>query len=122
MSDATSNGQITVGAGDLGVIDGTVTESRLVVGHVHVVAAAESADGIFQNDAQLGHAMNIAQAGHVSLEEVVNFRLAGHGWGEVAHHFSVAPGVIGLGRSNLSDSSLDTARVSHGHGNGKNKS
>lgn len=119
--DATSNGQIIVGAGDLGVIDGTVTESKLVAGNVHVDAEPESAEGIFTSDAQLGHAMNIAEAAHVSLEEVVNFRLAGHGWGEVAHHFGASPGVIGLGHSNLSDSSLNAARDANGHGKGKGK-
>jgi hypothetical protein len=119
--DPTSTTPITVGAGDLGVIEGKVTQSA-IVGDVHVAAEPESADGIFQSDAQLGHAMNIAAAAHVSLEDVVNFRLAGNGWGNVAKHFNVSPGVIGLGRSNLSDSALDATRASHGHGKPKNKS
>jgi hypothetical protein len=96
--DASSTSPITVGAGDLGVINGTVTQSTIPA-DVHVVA----------------------EAAHVSLEDVINFRLAGHGWGEVAHHFNVSPGVIGLGRSNLSDASLDDARASHGNGKGKGK-
>ena len=43
-------------------------------------------------------------------------RAQGLRWGDIARRCNVSPGVIGLGRSNLSDSDLDDAREGSGHG------
>src|SRR5262249_12336777 len=87
-----------------------------------VTVTAISTD-VFNNDAQLGHAINIANASaSCDLVGVTRLRDQGLGWGEIAHRCGVSPGVIGLGRPNLSDSDLDDARdrTGHGHGNAGN--
>jgi hypothetical protein len=98
-------------------------ESTLVVGAVTVVA--QDVSGVLQNDAQLGHALNLAEAAHRPLQEVLDLRQSGLGWGQIAHQLGVSPGVLGLGRSNLTDGELETARAEHGgggaHGKGKAK-
>jgi carboxypeptidase family protein len=113
---------ITVGAGDVANITGTVTESEVTVGNVTVVAAVTDSNIILQNDAQVAHLLNIANAaGLPSADPVLQLRLAGWGWGRIARHFSVHPGVIGLGHTGVSDADIETFRASHGHGNGKGK-
>lgn len=106
---------LTVGAGDTGVIAGTVKLAAAVL--TVTVAATDFAD-VLANDAQLAHAINVAQASQQSLEDVIAYRQAGHGWGQVAHHFNVHPGVLGLGAS---PDDLTSARASHGRGKGKPK-
>ena len=114
---------ITVGAGDQAVVGVATTGTG---GTVQVQAINTD---VFGNDAQLGHALNIANAGgSCNLVQVTQKRQAGLGWGVIAQQCGVSPGVIGLGRSNLSDSDLDDARENSGHarihgsnGNGKGK-
>jgi hypothetical protein len=109
------NGQVyragvTVGAGDQAIV-GVATS-----GTTSVRVTAMSTD-VFDNDAQLGHAVNIANASaSCDLVRVTQLREQGLGWGEIARRCNVHPGVIGLGRSNLSDSELDDAREGSGHG------
>lgn len=109
------NGQIyttsvTVGAGDQAIV-GVATN-----GATSVQVTAISTD-VFNNDAQLGHAVNIANASATcDLVQVTQLREQGLGWGDIAHRCKVSPSVIGLGRSNLSDSELDDARERTGHG------
>ena len=103
------NGQIftasvTVGAGDQAIV-GVATN-----GATSVQVTAVSTD-VYNNDAQLGHAVNIANAsGSCDLVRVTQLREQGLGWGDIARRCNVHPSVIGLGRSNLSDSELDDAR------------
>jgi hypothetical protein len=101
---------VVVGAGDQAIV-GVATN-----GATSVQVTAISTD-VFGNDAQLGHALNIANASaSCDLVRVTQLRGSGLGWGEIAHRCNVSPGVIGLGRSNLSDQALDDARERTGHG------
>ena len=109
---------VVVGAGDVATLTGTVTETALF-GVVTVVA--QDVSGVIQNDAQLGHALNLAEAAHRPLQEVLDLRQSGLGWGQIAHQLGVSPGVLGLGRSNRTDAELETARAQHGGGHGKGK-
>jgi len=119
---------VTVGAGDQAIV-GVATTS----GTPPTVTIVAVSTDVFNNDAQLGHAINIANASRTcDLVGVTHLRDQGLGWGEIAHRCGVSPGVIGLGRSNLSDADLDDARERNGHprehgpsvqggGKGKNK-
>lgn len=101
---------VTVGAGDQAIV-GVATN-----GTTSVQVTAMSTD-VYNNDAQLGHAVNIANAGgSCDLVRVTQLREQSLGWGDIARRCNVSPGVIGLGRSNLSDSDLDDARERSGHG------
>ena len=116
------NGQIfpanvTVGAGDQAIVGVALN------GATTVQVTAASTD-VFNNDAQLGHAVNIADASSsCDIVQVTHLREQGLGWGDIARRCNVSPGVIGLGRSNLSDSTLDDVRERRGHGrkHGKGK-
>ena len=113
---------ITVGAGDAANITGTVTDSLVTIGGVTVVAAQTDSAIILQNDAQVAHLLNIARAaGLASADPVLQLRQAGWGWGRIAQHFHVHPGVIGLGHSGVSNGDIEDFRASHGQGNGKGK-
>lgn len=107
---------VTVGAGDNAIV-GVVTASGTPP---TVTVTAESTDT--NNDAQMGHAMNIDNASSsCDLVQIWNFREQGNGWGEIARKCNVSPGVIGLGRSNLSDADLESGReqlAKAGKGNG----
>lgn len=101
---------VTVGADDQAIV-GVATN-----GTATVQVTAMSTD-VFNNDAQLGHALNIANASaSCDLVRVTQLREQGLGWGNIAHRCNVSPGVIGLGRSNLSDADLDDARERTGRG------
>ncbi len=100
---------VTVGADDQAIV-GVATN-----GESSVQVTAISTD-IYNNDAQLGHAVNIDNASsRCDLAEVTRLRGLGLGWGEIAQRCGVSPSVIGLGRSNLSDADLDDARERSGH-------
>ncbi len=102
--------QVTVGADDQAII-GVATN-----GESTVEVTAISTD-VYNNDAQLGHAVNIANASsRCDLVGVTHLREQGLGWGEIAQRCGASPSVIGLGRSNLSDEDLDDARERTGHG------
>jgi hypothetical protein len=105
---------VTVGAGDQAVV-GVVTTS----GTPPTVTIVAISTDVFNNDAQLGHAINIANASATcDLVGVTRLREQGLGWGEIAHRCGVSPSVIGLGRSNLTDADLGDARERTGHGQG----
>jgi hypothetical protein len=104
---------IVVGAGDQAIV-GVVTTS----GTPPTVTITAISTDVFNNDAQLGHAINIANASpSCDLVGVTKLREQGLGWGEITQRCGVSPGVIGLGRSNLTDDDLNNARKSNGHGN-----
>ena len=108
---------IIVGAGDEATILGRVTTTG-VTGTVNVVARDVS--GIVQNDAQLGHAINIDNASSsCDLVRVVELREQGLGWGNIAQQCGASPGVIGLGHSNLSNADLEDGRERSGRGRGR---
>lgn len=101
---------VTVGADDQAIV-GVATN-----GESTVEVTAISTD-VYNNDAQLGHALNIANASSsCDLVQVTNKRESGMGWGQIAQQCHVHPSVIGLGRGNLSDEDLDDARERTGHG------
>ena len=100
---------VTVGAEDQAIV-GIATN-----GTSTVTVTAMSTD-VFGNDAQLGHALNIADAAgsQCNLLKVTQLRETGFGWGEITQRCGVSASVIGLGRSNLSDNDLDDARQQNG--------
>jgi len=105
----------TVGAGDQAIV-GVATST----GTPPTVTVTALSTDVYNNDAQLGHAINIAnESASCDLVGVTRLREHGLGWGEIAHRCGVSPGVIGRGRSNLSDADLDDARERTGHGRGK---
>ena len=105
---------VTVGAGGNALV-GVVASS----GTPPAVTVTATAFDI-NNDAQLGHAMNIDQASTTcDLSQVIAFREARHGWGQIAQECHVHPGVIGRGHPSQGD--LDSARSTHGGGKGKSK-
>jgi hypothetical protein len=118
--DATSAGTvatpIVVGAGDTATLTGTATQTVLpLVAHVTVA----NVTALLQNDAQLCHAISIATAdGKNDLQSVINDRLSGKGWGQIAHEKGVPPSV--LGNNNCSEDQIANASsMAGGHGNGK---
>ncbi len=122
--DATSTSSVTVGAGDIGTIAGTVnvaTDSGaplFTVTSVHAVAA--NLNDLMDNNAQLCHAISIASAAGVSPVAVIQARQApgGHGWGQIAHQFGVPPSVLG-NQSCTEQQISDTVALAGGHGKGK---
>jgi SdrD B-like domain len=110
---------IIVGAGDVANITGSVTSADAVLlNPVTVTAEATDTTIILQNDAQVAHLLNIAKAaGLPSADPVLQLRQSGWGWGRIAKHFNVNPGVIGLGQGGVSEADIDTFRASHGQGN-----
>jgi hypothetical protein len=114
---------ITIGAGDVANVTGTVVSAdALTLDPVTVTASTTDATIILQNDAQVAHLLNIARAaGLPTANPVLDLRLAGWGWGRIAQHFNVSPSVIGLGHTGVSDADIESFRASHGQGNGKGK-
>ncbi len=112
-----------VGPDDVANITGAVTENTVTfLNGVTVVAQSTDATIVLNNDAQVAILLNIAKAaGLVSADPVLQLRLAGWGWGRIALHFNVHPGVIGLGHGGVSDADIETFRAAHGQGNGKGK-
>lgn len=97
---------VTVGAGDEAVV-GVATS----FGTPPTVTVVAHSTDVVNNDAQLGHAINIDNASSTcDLVMVLDKREQGLGWGRVAQECNAHPGVIGLGRSNLTDADLEAAR------------
>jgi hypothetical protein len=108
---------IVVGAGDQATIVGRVTTTA-TTGTVAVVATDVS--DVTQNDAQLGHAINIDNASTTcDLVDVIERRERGLGWGLIAQQCGAPPSVIGLGHSNVSGDDLEDARQRSGRGRGR---
>jgi len=108
-----------VGAGDLARIDGVAVQDDVTLA-VEITAPQATADNVLQNDAQVGHLINLAQAAGVPADQVLALRLQGMGWGQIAHTLGVSPSRIGLGHQpNQGD--IDTFRASHGKGKKKGK-
>ena len=120
--DGTSDGTVTkpivVGAGDTATLAGTATQTAVNL-QAHVTVANVTA--LLQNDAQLCHAISIATAdGKNDLQDVINRRLSGKGWGQIAHEKGVSPSV--LGNNNCSEDQIANASsLAGGHGNGNGK-
>ena len=105
---------VTVGAGDNAIVGVAASSGTPPL----VTVTVNPFD--LTNDAQFGHAMNIDRASaSCDLDQVLAFREAGRGWGNIAHQCNVSPGVIGLGHPDQGD--LDSARAAHGRGKGKGK-
>jgi hypothetical protein len=109
---------IVVGAGDLATVTGTVQDG-VVVGTVTVTALTTNADDLLQNDAQVGHLINLALAAGVPADQVLQMRLSGMGWGQIAHALGVHPRNIGLGNEHSAEA--QAFKASHGKGKGKGK-
>jgi len=123
--------EVVVGAGDSATVKGEVTQVGVTFSiDVDVIDVTS----ITENPAQLGHAINLASAKlgancsattppagcETLLDEIIDDRLAGLGWGEIAHKLGVHPGFLGLGRSNVSDAAIDSAS-SKAKGKGKGR-
>jgi hypothetical protein len=111
---------LIVGAGDLANISGTALQDTIILTSVHVTAVQTTAEGVLQNDAQVGHLINLALAAGVPADNVLALRLQGMGWGQIAHALGVHPSVIGLGHQ-PPQSEIEAFRASHGKGKGKKK-
>jgi hypothetical protein len=109
---------IVVGAGDLATVTGTVQDG-VVVGTVTVIALTTNANDLLQNDAQVGHLVNLALAAGVPADQVLQMRLSGMGWGAIAHALGVHPRNIGLGNEHSAEA--QAFQASHGKGKGKGK-
>lgn len=110
-------GTIVVGTGDLANVTGTVVEGAISV-NVVVTAQVTDADAILQNDAQVGHLLNLAAAAGVTPDEVLALRQQGLGWGKIARLLGVHPSHIGLGHE-PGPEQVGAFRASHGKGKGK---
>ena len=122
---------VVVGAGDSATVKGEVTQ---VGATFSVDVDVIDVSSITENPAQLGHAINLASAKlgvdcsatpppagcETFLGEIIDDRLAGLGWGEIAHKHGVHPGFLGLGRSNVSDAAIESAS-SKAKGKGKGR-
>lgn len=87
---------IVVLDGDTVVLTGTVQETE--AGVVDVSYRIATCEPVGTNQAQLGHAQNIADAASVPVETVIAERESScRGWGELAQQFNVPPGTLGLG-------------------------
>lgn len=107
---------IVVGAGDTAKITGKVTQAG---GTLTVEVEVKEPKAVVDNDAQLGHAINLAEASGRPLEEVIALREQGLGWGVIAKQLGVHPGVLGLG-ADVSKFDLEAARGKLGKGGGNN--
>jgi hypothetical protein len=104
-------------------INGTVQTIVLSSAITGTVTVAVTATDAVNNDAQLGHAINIDRASaSCDFDQVIAMRNQGLGWGVIARQCDAPPGVIGLGRSNLSDDEVADARnrADRGRGRGPN--
>jgi hypothetical protein len=123
-----SPAEITVGPADVGTVNGTVFNDDTVLTSVDVTSESVSAQGVFNNDAQLCIASRIAQGGNVSLGSVIAERQQHMGWGKIAHLHNLPSSVIG-GGNHCDAAQLDDIRAANGqdvgpgngHGNGKAK-
>ena len=113
----TGDTSFVVGAGDLARIDGIAVQDDVTLA-VEITAPQTTADNVLQNDAQVGHLINLAQAAGVPKDQVLALRLQGMGWGQIAHTLGVSPSRIGLGHP-PSQADIDTVRASHGKGKKK---
>jgi hypothetical protein len=113
-----TTGPIVVGADDKAVV-GIATSD----GTPPVVAVEALSTDVFHNDAQLGHAANIAMEtvnpACDTVAEVTTLRGQGLGWGEITEQCGVDSGVLGRGRSNLSDDELAELKATGGKAKGK---
>lgn len=114
---ANNPGPIIVGAGDLATVTGTVVEGTIAM-NVVVVAQVTDADAILQNDAQVGHLLNLAKAAGVTPDAVLALRQQGMGWGRIAKELGVHPRYIGLGHEPASEE-IEAFKASHGKGKGR---
>jgi hypothetical protein len=115
-----SPAQITVGPADLGTINGTVLDDDTTVLEVSIVAESATAVGILQNDAQLCIASRMAQGANVPLGQIMDLRLKGLGWGQIAKQKGLHAGMIG-GGIHCDAAELADVREANGLGNSKNK-
>lgn len=83
----------SVADGDDVHIVGTVTESE-AGWKIEFVA-----NQALQNPAQDEKAAILAEASGLSINEIVEMRKSGKGWGEIANELGVHPGLLGLGHS-----------------------
>jgi hypothetical protein len=109
-----------VGAGDLANVTGTAFQDTIVLTSAHVTAEQTTAENVLQNNAQVGHLINLAKAAGVTADEVLALRLRGLGWGQIAHTLGVHPKNIGLGHE-PSPAEIATFQGSHGKGKGNVK-
>jgi len=107
---------VVVGDGDTATVAGQVTTAN-ELGTVVTVAASQVEN---LNNAQLCHAIHIAEASGANVADVIADRQTGHGWGVVAQHFHAHPGVIGR-HGDCSDADLAVASEAGGKGKGKGK-
>ena len=119
LDAGTSTTSLVVGEGDTATIAGKATLTNVSLTLVTVVATDVS--NLLQNQAQLCHAINIANASNSNVADVIAYRQAGHGWGQTAQHFGAASSVIGL-HGNCSPAAVEAAaEAAGGQGQGKGK-
>jgi hypothetical protein len=109
-----------VGAGDLANVTGTAFQDTIVLTSAHVRAEQTTAEDVLQNNAQVGHLINLAKTAGVTADQVLALRLRGLGWGQIAHTLGVHPKNIGLGHE-PSPAEIATFQASHGKGKGNAK-
>ncbi|HEB73256.1 MAG TPA: hypothetical protein ENI77_11655 [Nitrospirae bacterium] len=74
-----------------GVIDTAKTEWT-----INFISNDEDSSDLLESDEQMDKAKILAKASGLTLDEVIDMRLSGMGWGEIARKLGVAPGALGL--------------------------
>ncbi|VAX14954.1 hypothetical protein MNBD_NITROSPINAE04-1984 [hydrothermal vent metagenome] len=74
-----------------GVIDKAKTEWT-----INFISNDEDSSDLLENDEQMDNAKILAKASGLTLDEVIDMRLSGMGWGEIAKQLGVDPGALGL--------------------------
>jgi len=101
-----------------GVIDTAKTEWT-----INFVSNDEDSSDLLENDEQMDKAKILAKASGLTLDEVIDMRLSGMGWGEIARKLGVTPGALGLDNDKAFeiDQTTDTSDDSVGSSADDNK-
>ncbi|VAX17138.1 hypothetical protein MNBD_NITROSPINAE03-66 [hydrothermal vent metagenome] len=94
-----------------GAIDTAKTEWT-----INFVSNDEDSSDLLENDEQMDKVKILAKASGLTLDEVIDMRLSGMGWGEIARKLGVAPGALGLDNDDAFETEQTTGSVDNSVG------
>jgi len=110
---------ITVDIGDKGIVDGVVNGDTI---QLTAAVTVNDINDFLQNPVQLCKAITVARLTGANLQQIINERLSGKGWGRIVQDHGGRPSMLGV-PGNCSDAEIATASsLGNGHGKPKGKS